>query len=140
MRLGFRDAKRVAILAVLGFYLCGLSVALWMRKPILVELRPDRTTLYTKLPDGRIANRFRIKLVNRSSQPELVRFRIEGLQNAELALDRIPLAAGGSFEKTVELRVPRWKGASDVNRFRMIAEPQGDSFDMTFIMPVEEAK
>jgi cytochrome c oxidase accessory protein FixG len=140
MRLGFRDAKRIAILFLLGFYLCGLSVALWMRKAVLIELRPDRTTLYTRLQDGRIANRIRIKAANRSSKPESIHFRVEGLPNAELAAGPISLQAGGTFEKTVELRVPRWKGASDVNRFRVIAEPQGDTFDLTFIMPVEEAK
>ncbi len=44
-RWGFRDAKRIVILAVLVFYLCGLGVALSMRRPVLVQVAPDRTFL-----------------------------------------------------------------------------------------------
>ena len=143
-RLGFRDAKRVAILFVLGFYLAGLSVALSMRRPVMVRVQPDRTVLYTKLPDGRIVNKLRINLANRSRQPAAVAFRVEGLPGAELALERNPLllAPAEALERTYELRVPRWAGAPDVNRFRLIAQPSNektpDIFSLTFIMPVEK--
>ncbi len=143
-RLGFRDAKRVAILFVLGFYLAGLGVALSMRRPVMVRVQPDRTVLYTRLPDGRIVNKMRLNVANRSSLPVSVAFQIEGLPGAELALEHNPLrlAPAEAFERTYELRVPTWPGAPDVNRFRVIAQPSNektpDIFSLTFIMPVEK--
>jgi hypothetical protein len=144
-RLGFRDAKRVAVTLVLLFYFCGLSVALSMRRPVLVRFAPDRTTLYSILDDGRVVNRIRMTLANRSSEPTTVRISVEKLPNAELALDAnpVPLEAGQVLEKTFELRAPRWEGSSDVNRFRLVAHPamekSPETFDLTFIMPVKGA-
>jgi len=140
-RLGFRDAKRVAIIAVLLFYFCGLVVALSMRQPVLVRIAPDRTTLYQVMADGRIVNRMRIKVANRSGQPATIKFWIEGLPGAELVLPHNPVILGPSesFEQTYDLRVRPWPGAQDVNHFRIVAQA-GDAakpelFDMTFVMP-----
>ena len=140
-RLGFRDAKRAAILLVLLFYICGLAVALSMRRPVLVRVMPDRTTLYRMLEDGRVANTMRLRIANRSSEPATVSIALDGLPGAEIALPRNPLAleSGQELEQSFEVRVPRWKGATDVNRFRVIAQPSNekspDVFDLTFIMP-----
>jgi cytochrome c oxidase accessory protein FixG len=147
-RLGLRDAKRVVILLVLLFYLSGLSVALSMRRPVLVRVAPDRTQLYTQLPDGRIANTMRLTLANRSSRPTSVRLSVENLPGAEIAIPRnpLPLAPGETIQSTFELRTRPWPGSSDVNRFRFIAHPASestpDTFDLTFILPVQpmEAK
>ena len=140
-RWGFRDAKRMAILLVLLCYMSGLAVALSMRKSLLVRIAPDRTVLYTILPDGRIVNLVRINLANRSTQPVAVRFWVEGLAGAELALARnpIPLAPGEVFQGTFELRVPRASSSVDVNHIRILAQAGGASpevVEMTFIMPV----
>jgi cytochrome c oxidase accessory protein FixG len=140
-RLGFRDAKRLVILLILLFYAIGLGTALSMRRPVLVRIAPDRITLYKTLDDGRYANLIRIKLANRRSEPTSIAFTVEGIPQAELALSPNPLqlAPGESFERTVELRAPRWPGAQDVNRFRILAQPAGerapDVFEMTFILP-----
>ena len=140
-RWGFRDAKRVVILLVLLFYLSGLAVALSMRRPVLVYIAADRSTMYEIQADGRVANRIRIKLANRSSQPVQVRLWVEGIPNADLALvpNPVPLAPGQLVENTVDLRVPRWQGAQDVNQIRILAQPSNakspDISEMTFIMP-----
>ena len=107
-RLGFRDAKRVAIVLVLLFYFCGLVVALSMRQPVLVRVAPDRTNLYQVLGDGRVVNRMRIRLANRGNAPASVTFSIEGLPGADLALPRNPLvlAPGESLEQTYRLACP----------------------------------
>jgi cytochrome c oxidase accessory protein FixG len=142
-RLGFRDGKRVAILLVLLFYVSGLAVALSMRKPVLVQVAPDRSTLFNVLADGRIANRIRLKLANRSSQPVTVRFWTEGLPGAELDLPQnpIPLAAGAVFEQTVELRVAPWPGAQDLNPIRIFVQPSiqsaADVEAFNFFMPTK---
>jgi cytochrome c oxidase accessory protein FixG len=143
-RLGIRDAKRVAILLVLLFYISGLAVALSMRRPVMVKIAPDRTDLYKVLDDGRVMNKIRMTLANRSSQPASVRLSVENLPGAEIALEAnpLPLAAGETVQRTFELRVPRWDAAQDVNRFRMVAQPSNestpDTFDLTFIMPARK--
>ncbi len=144
LRFGFRDAKRVAIVGILLFYLAGLGIALSMRRPVLVRITPDRTVLYTQLEDGRVANKIRLTLANRSSQPASVKLTVEGLPGAEigLAANPVPLAPGQEIQETFDLRVARWPGASDVNRFRLLAQPSNektpDVFDLTFILPVEK--
>jgi len=143
MRWGFRDAKRVAILLILLFYAAGLSLALSMRKPVAIQLAPDRTSLYTALPDGRYANKMRVKLANRTSKPSAVRIWTESLPGAEVAnlpANPLQLAAGQTIETNFEIRAPRTPQSRDVNRFRVLVQAEGtagaQSFDMTFIMPV----
>jgi cytochrome c oxidase accessory protein FixG len=140
-RVGFRDAKRVVILFVLTFYLCGLGVALSLRRPVLVQVSPDRSTLYQVLDDGRIANTMRIKLANRGKKPETVRISTDGLPGAEVALspNPVPLAPNELFQSSFELHVRPWQSAEMVNHFRLIVQPSGESspdiFKMTFILP-----
>jgi cytochrome c oxidase accessory protein FixG len=140
-RWGFRDAKRVVILLVLTFYLGGLGVALSMRRPVLVQVSPDRSVLYKKLDDGRVANLIRLKIANRESRPTSVRIWTDRLPDADIALEPNPIAldAGGSFERTFELRARRWPGAAAVNHFRLFVQASGESspevFELTFILP-----
>ncbi len=132
----------MAIVGILLCYFCGLVVALSMRQPVLVRVAADRTNLYQVLGDGRVVNRMRIRIANRSNAPAAVTFSIEGLPGAELALPRNPLllAPAEVLEQTFDLRVRPWAGSQDVNHFRIVAQATGgakpESFDMTFIMPV----
>jgi polyferredoxin len=141
-RWGFRDAKRVVILAVTCCYLSALTVTLLSRKAVLIRVAADRTTLFTRLPDGRIENRIRLNLANRSHQPQSVKVWVEGLPQAELALadNPIPLAPGASRELTFPLRAPAFPGAQDVNPIRILAQSsdQGkpEAIELAFIMPV----
>ncbi|HBY59395.1 MAG TPA: hypothetical protein DEH78_06205 [Solibacterales bacterium] len=144
-RMGIRDAKRVAIMVILLFYGVGLSVALAMRKPVLVQIAPDRSVLYTKAPDGRIANRMRLKLANRTGRATAVRLWTEGLEGAEVGLSQNPmnLRAGETIDRMFDVRAPHREGQQDVNRFRFVAQTEGEqpeSFEMTFIMPVRKER
>jgi hypothetical protein len=56
-RLGIRDAKRVVVLLVILFYASGLTVALSMRRDVLVRLSPERATLYHIGENGEVLNR-----------------------------------------------------------------------------------
>lgn len=140
-RWGFRDAKRIVILLVLTFYLCGLCVALSMRNPVLVRIAPDRIILFNRLDDGSIANTMRLTVANRSRAAATVRITAEGLPGAELTIhpNPIPLAPGESIQTTFEVRAHPWPGASDVTHFRLLAQASGQSspdvFNMTFILP-----
>jgi cytochrome c oxidase accessory protein FixG len=142
-RWGFRDAKRIVILLVLTFYLTGLGVALSMRQPVLVYIAADRSTLYNIHPDGRVANRIRLKLANRSDKPVKVSLWVDGIPNAQLAIapNPISLAPGQLLEDTVNLLVPNWPGAQDVNQIRVLAQPSNartpEITELTFIMPAK---
>ena len=142
-RLGFRDGKRVAIMLVLLFYVSGLGVALSMRKPVLVQVAPDRSTLFSVGADGRIANRIRIKLANRSPKPVSVRLWTEGLPGAVLDLPENPvqLSPGAVFDRTVDLWAAPWPGSQDVNPLKILSLPSTqstpDAEALNFIMPVK---
>ena len=142
-RWGFRDAKRVVILLIMTFYLAGLGMALSLRRPVLVEINPDRATMFKVLDDGRIANLIRFKLANRTGRTACVRLWVEGLPGAELALPANPvvLQPGETFERTVELRAPFAQDGQDVHHIRILAQSdaarKSDAEDMTFITPLK---
>lgn len=143
-RLGFRDAKRAAIMAVLLFYITGLALALSMRRSVLVRLAPDRTVLYTDAGQGRYANRIRMTLANRSSRPTSVKLWAEGLPGAILRLPQNPISLrpGQSVQTSFDIAVAPWPGSSDVNHFKLYALPTGetspDIAELTFILPVRK--
>ncbi len=142
-RWGFRDAKRVVILLIMVFYLTGLGLVLSLRRPVLVEINPDRATLFKVLDDGRIANLIRLKLANRTGKTSQVRLWVEGLPGADLALQTNPvvLQPGESYERTVELRAPFMQDGQDVHHIRILSQADGarkaDAEDMTFITPLK---
>jgi len=144
-RLGLRDAKRAVVILILLFYLSGLTVALSMRKPVLVQVAPVRTTMYQVTPDGRIANHFRIRLANRSSRPAAVTLSIEGLPGAVISPSQDPrrLEPGQELQQEFDVVVTKSRAASEVNHFKVVArvtpEQSPDEFPMTFLMPVERA-
>ena len=143
MRWGFRDAKRVGVLLILAFYLTGLALALSLRRPVLVEINPDRSIMFRVLEDGRIANLIRLKLANRTGKPVQVRLWVEGLPGADLALPVNPVALqpGETFERTVELRAPMGDDGQDVHHIRILAQSNAarssDAEELTFITPLK---
>jgi len=143
MRWGFRDAKRVVILLILTFYLTALGLALSLRRPVLVEINPDRATMFKVLDDGRIANLIRFRLANRTGKTAQVRLWVEGLAGADLALPANPviLQPGETFERTVELRAPYVQDGQDVHHIRILAQSDAarhaDAEEMTFITPLK---
>jgi cytochrome c oxidase accessory protein FixG len=142
-RWGFRDAKRVMILLIMAFYLTGLGMALSLRRPVLVEINPDRSTMFKVLGDGRIANLIRLKLANRTGKTAQVCLWVEGLPGADLALPANPiiLRPGETFERTVELRAPFVEDGQDVHHIRILAQADGarkaDLEELTFITPLK---
>ena len=142
-RWGFRDAKRVVILLILAFYLTGLGLALSLRRPVLVEINPDRSIMFKVLDDGRIANLIRLKLANRTGKVTRTLLTVEGLPGAELALPANPvvLQPGETFERTVELRAPFVEDGQDVHHIRILAQAdtarKPDAEELTFITPLK---
>jgi cytochrome c oxidase accessory protein FixG len=140
-RAGFRDAKRYVILGVMVCYASALGFALKTRKAVLMRITPDRTTLFQVLPDGRVANRVRLNLANRSHKSVDVKVWVEGLPGARIGLasNPLPLAAGQTAEETFDLSVPKGTPAQELTPIRVVVQSsdQGapEAADMMFIMP-----
>lgn len=132
---GLRDAKRVVILLVLLFYATGLFVALKTRRPVLVQVAPERATLYRAGADGRIYNQFRFRVANRGRDTARVNFTAHGLPGAEVLQAPVVAAPGAAVEGRFEIAAP--PGARDVNHFTIRAGEE--SFPMTFLMPAQRS-
>ncbi len=142
-RIGLRDAKRIAVIAIILVYGTSLGIAFSMRHSVLVRVSPDRSTLFRKGDDGRIYNRFRLNLANRGRTDATVTISINGLPDTSLSLpsNDIAVKAGESIETEFEISVPAGSLSQQVNHFTIdsIAAPEAtrDSFEQTFIMPLE---
>lgn len=126
-------------------YLGGLLIALSMRRAVLVQLMPERVTLYRVDESGTVYNKFRVRIANRSSKAERVMFTTESLPGAKILLERNPvtLEPGATVEQGFEVSAARFAGAQDVNRFPIVVDAEAarerDSFDETFLMPPERS-
>ena len=135
------DAKRIILLLVLLFYATGLVAALSVRHAVLVRVAPDRATLYRTGSEGRIYNKFRYTLANRSHQPATVIFAIDHLTGGSMALDPVQLAPGQSVNGEFEISMPPLRRTELVTHFEIrattIPGQVSDTFPMTFIAPTE---
>ncbi len=144
-RLGLRDGKRAAILVLLAVYATGLALVVSLRKPVLVQIMPDRMTLYTIAPDGLVHNHFRLMLSNRSHSQMQISLSVEGLQQGVVssANQPISLAAGDSVQTAFDVIAPAGAVAPGVNHMKIVAQVSGQktaSFDETFITPMDSPK
>ncbi len=144
-KLGIRDAKRVVILLVLGFYGSGLFTALSMRENIMVRVSPDRSKLSFETADGQVSNRYKIEVANRSNKPGSVTFVLDGAPGLKLvaAQNPVPVQAGETSQTVLEV-VAMGAPQPGVHHFRFLSStiPDGSSaqFPMTFIMPEKKNK
>jgi polyferredoxin len=135
------DAKRVIVLLVLAGYASGLFVAMGMRRSVLVQVSPIRATLYKLDADGRISNRFRYSLSNRSPRPAAVIFSIQQLPGATLALapNPIPVQPGATVQGEFEISSPGGSRRDPVSHFTIVSstvpDQVTDSIPMTFLGP-----
>lgn len=143
-KIGIRDTKRAVVLLVTLFYLSGLTVALSMRRTVLVQLQPVRAQLYRLDGAGVVYNTFRLKLVNRGSQPTEAKFAVEGIPGARFTLPQnpLPLAPGETRDLQFEIAASPFPGSSDVNHMKvtMQAGNETEQFEQTFLMPPENQK
>lgn len=141
-KLGLRDAKRFAVLAIILVYATSLVVALSLRHSVLVYVAPNRATLY-RIENGRVYNTFRMTLANRGSRDAVVTLAVIGLPDAEMTLasDEISVKAGEEIRQEFEISVSENSLAEEVRHFQIksIAMPDDthDAFAETFIMPTE---
>jgi polyferredoxin len=135
------DAKRVIVLLILLGYASGLVIAMGMRHSVLVQVAPVRATLYKLEADGRVSNRFRYSLSNRSPRPAAVIFSIQHLPGATLALspNPIPVQPGATMQGEFEIWRPGGSVRDPVSHFTIVSstvpDQVTDSIPMTFLGP-----
>lgn len=145
-RIGLRDAKRVAVFAIIFVYATALAVAFSMRHTVLVQVSPNRATLYRIGDESRVYNTFRMTLANRGSKDATVILALKNLPGGEMKLpsNEIALKAGETIRQEFEISVPANGLPQEVNHFEItsIAKPDEttDEFKQTFIMPLEKKK
>jgi cytochrome c oxidase accessory protein FixG len=139
-RVGLRDSKRVVVLLLVLCYAGGLFAALSMRRAVLVEISPDRSTLYRLGKDGTVYNHFRLKAANRGRTQATVILSIEDLPGATLGAmgDAQTVNPGETLQREFDIGAPAASGlAPGVNHFRIAikAGSERDEFPQTFITP-----
>lgn len=143
-RIGLRDAKRIAVFAIILVYGSSLAIAFSMRHSVLVRVAPNRATLYRIGDDKRVYNTFRMTLANRGQKDATVLLSFNDLPGVTTTLpsNEIPLKAGESVQQEFEISVPAGALPLEVNHFNIVSNvsPDGttDTFDQTFIMPLEK--
>lgn len=141
-KLGVRDGKRFAILTLLVLYFTGLSIAIGLRQPVLVQIMPNRITLYTVDQSGLVHNRFRLLASNRGHKPATLSLAATGLNGAAIEGigSNVPLAPGDTVQQEFDVIVPRASLAPGVNHMRIVAQVtpgQTEQIDETFLAPME---
>lgn len=144
-KLGLRNAKRVVVLLVILCYAGGLFAALSMRRPVLIRIAPDRTTMYHLGKDGTVYNRFRLQAANRGSDQATLVLTIDGLPGAAFADfdNAVVINAGQSLQREFDVAAAPFSTLPPgVNHFRLLSKVGNDrdSFDETFIMPLKDSQ
>jgi cytochrome c oxidase accessory protein FixG len=140
-KLGIRDAKRVVVVSITLLYLGALWTAIAMRREVLIQLSPERASLYRVDDAGLVYNQFRAKISNRSSAKAEVVLVLEGLPGGRIVpdLSSFIVEPGASVERRFEIVAARFPGAEEVNHFRILAwslpKQEKDHFEETFLMP-----
>jgi polyferredoxin len=141
-RLGLRDAKRFAVIAIILVYGSSLAIALTLRHNVLVYIAADRGTLY-RVDAERVYNTFRMTLANRGNSDAVVTLSITGLPDAAISLgpNEIALKAGEELKQEFEISVPSRSLSEQVNHFEITSsvrpDDKTDIHKQTFIVPVE---
>ena len=142
-RIGMRDGKRVAILVLLLVYATGLSIAIGMRQPVLVQIMPDRATLYTVAPDGKVHNSFRILAFNRGRVDAHVALAVSDLASASITdLDQgVTLKPGEQMQREFTIAASTSALKPGINPMLILAvvvpAQKAQRFDENFFAPFD---
>ncbi len=103
---------------------------LWIlssNKPVDSSVRHVRSPLYVMMSDGRIQNRYFIKVQNKTMQPARFELSLEGLDNAEVDMGKIPdfNLKADEFQRLM-VKVRKMMSSSDPKHmeFRFVLTPK----------------
>jgi len=111
--------------ALLILLISGWSAALWMRKPLALDVIRDRNALYRLLDDGRVENVYDVKIINKTESGH--RFRVSVSGPGVLSIDPQPaiyyVLGGDVFPAGVRVRRSAFEPqGSESIQFTVVAE------------------
>lgn len=115
----------LAVLATIGLLVWSIAT----RSSVEMQVRQIRQPLAVTLSDGRIQNRYQIKLNNKTNKPMVYRLGIQGLQHGEMQLGRaneIKLLPQHSSLIYVKVQVDPAEAKQSQQSFMFVLAPVGD--------------
>ncbi|MBL1456335.1 MAG: cytochrome c oxidase accessory protein CcoG [Methylophaga sp.] len=111
--------------------------------PTFFTVTPERQPLYVQMSNGEIQNKYTLKLLNKTNETLNVRYRISGLDNANVeGIDEvISIEPGKMVPTTALVRVdPAAMSLNSLNDFKFTVEAENaeniaDSYNAVFIVP-----
>jgi cytochrome c oxidase accessory protein FixG len=105
--------------AILTLIVCAVSGALWLRKPLKLDVIRDRGAMGREVEDGMIENVYRLQIMNTSEQAHVYRIRVSGLDTLTLAgpgPDTVSLAPTETLAHPIRLRSAHGAGHKGSNK------------------------
>jgi cytochrome c oxidase accessory protein FixG len=133
--------------AVITLAIGGIATTLLMRPMVTAEVIRNRTALYTELSDGRVANVYTLRAINKSTSEQVVNLEIAGMARSELigGANPVTLRPGTVESFNLSVIVPSAELAPGVNRIRFqLADPASGKIRSevatTFMAPVPRSR
>ncbi len=135
---------RVLVYAtVIALAVGGIATTLVTRPMITAEVIRNRAALYREMPDGRIANVYTLRAINKSSSEQVVNLEIDGVDHSEILTGSNPVTLRPGAVETLNLSVivSTEELTPGVNRIQIqLRDPASgkirDEVDTTFMAPV----
>jgi cytochrome c oxidase accessory protein FixG len=117
--------RMILYAALLILLIGGWSTALWLRKPLALDVIRDRNALYRLLDDGRVENVYDVKIMNKTETGHW--FRVSASGPGALSIDPQPpvyyVSAGDVFPAGVRVRRSAFEPlGSESIQFTVVAE------------------
>jgi cytochrome c oxidase accessory protein FixG len=96
--------------------IAGFGLAVAGRQLVELDVIRDRNSLYRQLDDGSIENVYTLRLINKDTQPHVLKLSVSGLPGAALDSEQSELRVGGGEIVSIPVRVraPRAAAAGSV--------------------------
>lgn len=121
--------KNIGYAVILGISIVLLVWSIASRSVLEMSARQIRQPLYVQLSDGRIQNRYVLKINNKTEFKKHFALSIEGLEKAELSgsnIQHIELLPEGSVQVHVKVTLPAHTATDKRSEFIFKLEPQSE--------------
>ncbi|WP_417509973.1 cytochrome c oxidase accessory protein CcoG [Methylophaga sp.] len=127
---------------IMAFSIMGVGYGFTHFEPTEFNVVHERRPLYIQMSNGDIQNKYTLKLLNKTDQPLVVNYHIEGLPSASVdGLEQgIKIQPGKIVPVTALVRLPSDTTSSGLHEFHFVATSEGNSaisnrYKAVFIAP-----
>lgn len=108
--------------------LVAFGTLLLQRSPLELEVvREAKGGAFSTTADGRISNRYMVRLINKQGSERQIKLSLDGLENSELVVPVNPLTVPAEQSKTVQIFVlAKADSVKPVSRFNIVATQVDD--------------